>query len=79
MNEVFINIKKEDECVRKYFTRDFISISELIGLIIDLDYEKELLKEQLEDACMSDNERYENWKWNKADEVVDEMLMKEKE
>ena len=79
MNEVFINIKKEDECVRKYFKRDFISISELVGLIIDLDYEKELLKEQLEEATESEEEKYDKWHWNKVDEVVDEMLMKEKE
>lgn len=49
MDEIFINIKYQNEWIRKYFTKDFITINELIGVIEDLDSEVEYLKEQIQD------------------------------
>ena len=79
MNEVFINIKNEDESIRKYFTTDLVSIDQLVGLIIDLDYEIDKMQEEIDDLKEIDEEKYDKWHWNKVDEVVDEMLMKESE
>ena len=49
MNEVFIDMRKENEWVRKHFNADFVSIDKLIGCIEDLDKEIEKLKEDKED------------------------------
>jgi len=49
MNEVFIDMRKENEWVRKHFNVDFVSIDKLIGCIEDLDGEIENLKEQKQD------------------------------
>lgn len=49
MNEVFIDMRKENEWVRKYFNADFVSIDNLISCIEDLDSEIEHLKENQED------------------------------
>ena len=48
MNEVYI--KKEDvaEWIGKYFSGDFASIDDLIGIIEDLDSEVDNLKDELE-------------------------------
>jgi len=49
MNEVFIDMRKENEWVKKYFNADFVSIDNLISCIEDLDFEIEHLKENQED------------------------------
>lgn len=49
MNEVFIDMRKENEWVRKYFNADFVSIDNLISCIENLDSEIEHLKENQED------------------------------
>lgn len=46
MNEVYIDMRKENEWIRKYFNADFVSIDQLIGCIEDLDGEVEHLKEE---------------------------------
>lgn len=49
MNEVFIDMRKENEWVKKYFNADFVSIDNLISCIENLDSELEHLKENQED------------------------------
>ena len=50
MNEVFIDIRKEDEDIKKYFINaDFVNIERLINCIEDLDSEVKKLKEEQED------------------------------
>ena len=49
MNEVYIDIRKENEWIRKYFNTDFVSIEQLLATIEDLDGEIENLKEKYED------------------------------
>lgn len=59
MNEVYIDMRKENEWIRKYFKKDLVSIEELIGCIEDLDSEVERLNEKNEDLIrdMEDNYR----------------------
>lgn len=49
MNEVYIDMRKQNEWIRKYFDADFVSIENLIGCIEDLDGKIDLLKEEIED------------------------------
>ena len=49
MNEVFIDIRKENEWIRKYFNTDFVSIDSLLSCIENLDGELETLKEAKQD------------------------------
>lgn len=49
MNEVFIDMRKENEWIKKYFNADFVSIDQLISCIENLDSEIEHLKENQED------------------------------
>lgn len=48
MNEVYIDMRKENEWIRKHFTKDLVSIEDLLGCIEDLDGEVERLQEELE-------------------------------
>lgn len=59
MEEVYIDIRKENKWIRKYFiNKDFVSISDLIGCIEDLDIEVETLNEQIEDIKTDIRENY---------------------
>lgn len=49
MNEVYIDMRKENEWIKKYFNADFVSIDQLISCIENLDSEIEHLKENQED------------------------------
>ena len=49
MDEVFIDMRYQNDWIKKYFNADFVSISQLIGCIEDLDGEIELLKEKIEE------------------------------
>lgn len=49
MNEVFIDMRKENEWIKKHFNADFVSIDQLISCIENLDSEIEHLKENQED------------------------------
>ena len=49
MDEVYIDIRKENEWIRKYFDTDFVSIETLLATIEDLDDEIEHWKEKYED------------------------------
>ena len=48
MNEVFIDMRKENEWIKKYFNSDLVSIEQLIACIEDLDGKVEHLKEEYE-------------------------------
>lgn len=49
MDEVFIDIRKENTWIRKYFDTDFVSIEQLLATIEDLDGEVENWKEKYQD------------------------------
>lgn len=49
MNEVFIDMRKENKWIKKYFNADFVSIDQLLSCIEDLDSEIEHLKEEKQD------------------------------
>ena len=49
MNEVFIDMRKENEWIKKHFNADFVSIDQLLSCIEDLDGEISKLKEEKED------------------------------
>lgn len=49
MDEVYIDIRKENAWIRKYFNTDFVSIETLLATIEDLDDEIEHWKEKYED------------------------------
>lgn len=57
MNEVLVNIKGLDS-VNKYFSKDLVSVEELIALIEDLDGDLEVLKEQIEDLKQDIEDNY---------------------
>ena len=71
MNEVYIDIRKENSWIKQYFDTDFVSIDKLLAVIEDLDSEIEVLKEKIEDLEKSEQERYEDYKWGRADEYHD--------
>ena len=39
MSEVYIDMRKENEWIRKYFTKDLVSIDDLLNVIEELDSE----------------------------------------
>ena len=56
MDEVFIDMRYQNDWIKKYFNADFVSVSQLIGCIEDLadkvehlEEEKEELKENIKD------------------------------
>lgn len=50
MDEVYINMKEQNDWLKKYFkNRDFVSVDDLISCIEDLDYEIYKLKEKAEE------------------------------
>ena len=66
MNEVYIDMRKQNEWIRKYFNADLVSIDQLIGCIEDLDGAIENLKGQIEDMKSSNEpDEYDIWKEQK--------------
>lgn len=59
MNEVFIDIKKENEWIRKYFNTDLVSIDKLLWVIEDLDEEIDYLKERIHELEHPEENEYE--------------------
>ena len=50
MNEIYIDMRNQNEWIKKYFPKkDFVSVDELIGCIEDLDGEIDHLKETIEE------------------------------
>lgn len=67
MDEVFIDIRNENKWIQKYFTTDFVSIENLLGVIQDLDEEVEELKykiKELEDEINNpyEEDAYDKWR-----------------
>ena len=58
MDEVYIDIRKENAWIRKYFTADFVSIEQLLATIEDLDSTIEHWKEKYEDLEEDLRENY---------------------
>lgn len=49
MNEVYIDMRKQNRWISKYFTKDLVSVSDLLDCIEDLDSENEKLKLEIEE------------------------------
>lgn len=58
MDEVYIDIRKENAWIRKYFNTDFVSIETLLSTIEDLDSTIEHWKEKYEDLEEDLRENY---------------------
>ena len=65
MEEVYIDIRKENKWIQKYFDTDFVSISNLISTIEDLDGKIEQLQEEiknLQDEEFNKPDAYDEWR-----------------
>jgi len=59
MEKVFIDIRNENEWIKKYFNnKDFASIDELLNVVEELDSEIERLKEEIEDIKKDVEDNY---------------------
>lgn len=47
MDRVYINMKEENDWIKKYFKKDLVSVEDLLSCIEDLDSEIYELKEKL--------------------------------
>lgn len=56
MNEVFIDMRYQNDWIKKYFNADFVSVEQLIGCIEDLDGEIESLKEKIEELTTTEED-----------------------
>ena len=63
MEDMYIDIRNENDIITKYFKKDLVSIGELLGAIEDLKLEVERLNEQIEDK-----EQYYKDNYRKIDE-----------
>ena len=72
MEEIFIDIRQQNEWIRKYYEKDLIKLDELFGLIEDLDYEIDILRERIDDLNKSKEEKDDEYSWRLADEINDE-------
>lgn len=61
MNEVFIDMRKENEWIKKYFNADFVSIEQLLGCIEDLDLEIDNLKGKIEELKKDNEPTADEW------------------
>lgn len=57
MEEVYINVKGLNS-VSKYFSKDLVSVGELVALIEDLDCDIEVLNEQIKDIKQDIEDNY---------------------
>ena len=55
-NEIYIDMRKENEWISKYFTKDLVSVSDLLDCIEDLDSEIENLKLEIEELKTPDED-----------------------
>lgn len=60
MEDIYIDIRTQNKWIQKYFDTDFVSISQLLSCIEDLDTEIEIAKEKYEDL---ERDIEENYKW----------------
>lgn len=74
MDEVYIDMRKQNRWISKYFNADFVSIDNLLACIEDLDARIEQLENQLSETK---EEEYEDWKWQKADELYEKQKLNE--
>ena len=77
MSELFIDMRKENEWIRKHFDADYVSVEAVLNLIEDLDAEIDHLREEVEEVKKSDNEKYEEWLSERADLLNDEKWIEE--
>lgn len=72
MDEVYIDIRKENAWIKKYFeNKDLVSIGDLISVIEDLDCEVEYWKEKYEDLEADLRENYRAIPYNEQVGVSD--------
>lgn len=88
MDEVFIDIRKENTGIRKYFDTDFVSTEQLLATIEDLDGEVENWKEKYQDLLDKIKKRLDAVeqhefqiqmidRWDAGDKLVDTLLTRE--
>ena len=56
MNEVYIDMRKENKWISKYFTKDLVSIDELLNCIEDLDSKISDLELEIEELKTPDED-----------------------
>lgn len=71
MDEVYIDMRKENAWIRKYFNSDLVSIEELLATIEDLDGEIEHWKEKYEDLEEDLRDNYRAIPYNEQVGVYD--------
>ena len=49
MNEVYVDMRKENSWISKHFDKDLVSVEELLCCIEDLDLKVDSLQEELEE------------------------------
>lgn len=66
MDEVYVDMRYQNDWIKKYFNADFVSVAQLLGCIEDLDGEIENLKEKIEEMENPPEEDvYDKWHDNK--------------
>ena len=69
MDEVFIDIRKVNEDIKKHFpNKDYVTIENLLSVIEDLSWEIEHYKEEIKDLKRDINENYELKKFDPYEE-----------
>ena len=58
MKEVYVKKQELGEIVSKYYSKDLISIEELVATIEELDYEIKTLEERIEDIEQDIEDNY---------------------
>lgn len=67
MNKILVDIREENETIRKYFkNKDLVSVDELLDTIDNLIYEKKQLEYELEEeryiTKAEENDPYKEWR-----------------
>ena len=63
MDEVYIDMRYQNDWIKKYFNADFVSIEQLIGCIEDLDGKIEELKDELKKIKNPEEpDAYDEWR-----------------
>lgn len=70
MNEVFIDMRYQNDWIKKYFNADFVSIEQLIGCIEDLDSEIEELKYKLKELNEPEDEDIDGYIKDKQMDII---------
>ena len=76
MSNVYVDIRNENESIQDLFSKDFVSVDDLLDCIDDLNYQLDKLKEELEDLHNPDENK---GVWEMFDLQYKEQRMREME